>query len=185
VQQHIEWNPATQLWETEQADLFSGQQEPFSETWPTSGMTRNGQLLPLPTSAPPTVGSECSSLPTGAEMFHTPDTMPDAPNKGSNTKSKPAGLGNQVMSLLPTPVAMDSVGARNATSSRQPGSKHHAGTTLTDVLWQMAGITDAPTPLLPSPVARQSGSTPEEHLARKPGRTQVTDLAIIVENGLM
>jgi len=39
--------------------------------------------------------------------------------------------------------------------------------------------------LLPSPVAHQSGSTPEEHLARKPGRTQVTDLAIIVENGLM
>jgi DNA (cytosine-5)-methyltransferase 1 len=34
-------------------------------------------------------------------------------------------------------------------------------------------------------VAQQSGSTPEEHLARKPGRTQVTDLAIIVENGLM
>jgi hypothetical protein len=39
--------------------------------------------------------------------------------------------------------------------------------------------------LLPSPVAQQSGSTPEEHLRRKPGRTQVTDLAIIVENGLM
>jgi hypothetical protein len=39
--------------------------------------------------------------------------------------------------------------------------------------------------LLPSPVAQQSGSTPEEHLARKPGRTQVTDLAIIVEHGLM
>jgi hypothetical protein len=99
VQQHIEWNPTTQLWETEQADLFSGQQEPFSETWPTSGMTRSGRLLPLPTSAPPTAESVSS--------------------------------------------------------------------------------------LLPSPVAQQSGSTPEEHLARKPGRTQVTDLAIIVENGLM
>ena len=39
--------------------------------------------------------------------------------------------------------------------------------------------------LLPSPVAQQSGSSPEEHLRRKPGRTQVTDLAIIVEHGLM
>jgi DNA (cytosine-5)-methyltransferase 1 len=44
---------------------------------------------------------------------------------------------------------------------------------------------DATVVLLPSPVAHQSGSTPEQHLARKPGRTQVTDLAIIVENELM
>jgi hypothetical protein len=99
VQQHIEWNPTTQLWETEQADLFSGRQEPFSETWPTSGMTRNGQLLPLPTSVPRIGGNEFSSLPAAAELFHTPDTMPDAPNSGSNTKRKPAGLGNQVLSL--------------------------------------------------------------------------------------
>lgn len=96
----IEWSPTRQLWVTEEVDLFSEQREPFSETWPTSGMTRNGQLLPLPMLVP-----------------HTAENG----------------------SLL----------------------------------------------LLPSPVAQQSGSTPEEHLARKPGRTQVTDLAIIVENGLM
>lgn len=29
------------------------------------------------------------------DNWHTPDTMPDAPNSGSNTKSKPPGLGNQ------------------------------------------------------------------------------------------
>ena len=52
------WNPQTQLWETDQTDLFSEQQEPYSETWPTSGMTRNGQLLPLPMSALPTDGNE-------------------------------------------------------------------------------------------------------------------------------
>jgi hypothetical protein len=94
------WNPKRELWETGEVDLFSERQEPFSETCPTSGMTRNVQLLLLPTSAPPIAENG---------------------------------------SLL----------------------------------------------LLPSPVAQQSGSTPEEHLARKPGRTQVTDLAIIVENGLM
>lgn len=44
--------------------------------------------------------------------------------------------------LLPTPVAMDAVGARNATSSRQPDSRHHAGTTLTDAMWELAGETD-------------------------------------------
>ena len=61
--QHIAtWNPQTQLWVTEQADLFSGQQEPFSETFPTSGMTRSGRLLPLPVWAPLTGEKECSSL---------------------------------------------------------------------------------------------------------------------------
>lgn len=63
--EHIaQWNPLTQLWETDQMDLFSVQQEPYSETWPTSGMTRSGQLSLLPVSEPPTSESECSSLPT-------------------------------------------------------------------------------------------------------------------------
>lgn len=61
--QHIaQWNPTTQLWETQQADLFSEQQEPYSDTWPTSGMTRNGQLLPLPMSGHPIGENESSSL---------------------------------------------------------------------------------------------------------------------------
>lgn len=39
--------------------------------------------------------------------------------------------------------------------------------------------------LLPTPCARPSGNPPEVHLRRKPGRKRVTDLAIIVENGLL
>ncbi len=39
--------------------------------------------------------------------------------------------------------------------------------------------------LLPSPVAQPSGNTPDDHLRKKPGREVVTDLAIIVENGLL
>ena len=69
--QTVTWNPQRELWETEQADLFSAQQEPFSETWPTSGMTRNGRLLPLPMSAHPTDANGCSSL------LPTPGTMDD------------------------------------------------------------------------------------------------------------
>jgi hypothetical protein len=127
------WNPATQLWELEDVCLFSELQEPFVETWPTSGMTRNGQLLPLPTSAPPTAANECSSL-------------------------------------LPTPNRVDDGEPQTPAARKARGY----GPDLKDIPH-----------LPPSPVARQSGSTPEEHLARKPGRTQVTDLAIIVENGLM
>jgi hypothetical protein len=44
-------------------------------------------------------------------------------------------LPSAVMDLLPTPTAMDSRGARNATSGRKPGSAHHSGTTLSDVSW--------------------------------------------------
>lgn len=38
--------------------------------------------------------------------------------------------------------------------------------------------------LLPTPVASPPGGTPENHLRKKPGRTVVTDLAMIAENGL-
>lgn len=39
--------------------------------------------------------------------------------------------------------------------------------------------------LLPSPVAQPSGNTPEDHLRKKPGRTTVTDLAVLTEGGLL
>ncbi|WP_237170393.1 hypothetical protein [Prescottella equi] len=39
--------------------------------------------------------------------------------------------------------------------------------------------------VLPTPVAQPSGNSPEAHLRKKPGRTQVTDLSIVVENGLL
>lgn len=39
--------------------------------------------------------------------------------------------------------------------------------------------------LLPTPVAQPSHNKPENHLRKKPGREVVTDLAIIVENGLL
>jgi hypothetical protein len=89
VQQHIEWNPKLQLWETEQADLFSGQQEPFSETFPTSGMTRSGQLLPLPMLVPPTDERGSSS----SQLLPTPDTGM-SPNGHGRRGGKP-GNGRQ------------------------------------------------------------------------------------------
>lgn len=39
--------------------------------------------------------------------------------------------------------------------------------------------------MLPTPVAQPSGNSPEAHLRKKPGRERVTDLAILVENGLL
>lgn len=46
-------------------------------------------------------------------------------------------------------------------------------------------LSDQVEKLLPSPVAQPSGNRPDDHLRKKPGREVVTDLAIIVENGLL
>lgn len=44
-------------------------------------------------------GVPVASMPKPPALFDTPDTAPDAPNTGSNRKSQPAGLGNQVRAL--------------------------------------------------------------------------------------
>ena len=98
------WNPQTQLWETNQANLFSERQEPYSETWPTSGMTRNGRLLPLAMSAHRTGESECSSLlPTPrAEEFGSGSYATHA-----NGTPKSGKTLTQSVKALPTPRATD------------------------------------------------------------------------------
>ena len=58
------WNSRRDVWETDQGDLISGHLAVFSETWPTSGMTRNGTAYVFPTSAAATPDSACSYLPT-------------------------------------------------------------------------------------------------------------------------
>ncbi len=63
VQPLAVWNPTRGIWEKPNLDLF-GQQEQFWETWPTSGMTRNGSVYPLPPSAHPTPDTGSSSSPT-------------------------------------------------------------------------------------------------------------------------
>jgi hypothetical protein len=44
------WNPISGVWETSQPDLY-GRLAPYSETWPASGMARDGSAYPLPPSA--------------------------------------------------------------------------------------------------------------------------------------
>lgn len=55
------WNPERKIWETETLSLFSEHSEPYSATWPSSGMTRSGAAYALPTWAPHTDASACSS----------------------------------------------------------------------------------------------------------------------------
>lgn len=88
-----EWNPLTQLWETDQMDLFSGRREPYSLPWPTSGMTRSGRLLPLPMSAHPTAGKESLSSPV----------LP-TPRATDGTKGGPNQRGSSGDLMLPSAV---------------------------------------------------------------------------------
>lgn len=64
MERSVWWNKSRDCWETEQMDLLSGQQAVWSEIWPASGMTRNGALSELPTSAPLTSESVFSLLAT-------------------------------------------------------------------------------------------------------------------------
>lgn len=63
------WDPTRGVWETSQPDLY-GHLAPYSETWPTSGMTHDGSAYPLPSSVRPIPGSASSSSP--AALFRTP-----------------------------------------------------------------------------------------------------------------
>ena len=59
------WNTARDAWEEPDTHgLLCEHLAVFSETWPTSGMTRNGTAYALPTSAPVTPASGSSLLPT-------------------------------------------------------------------------------------------------------------------------
>ena len=120
----------TSSWRTSQYSLLEGLTE-FLEPWPKSGTMRSGFVYQLPPLVRRTSDGECSLLPT-----------PTAERYGSNHGGKAGRVGRvrhnlQAMArqnLWPTPVAKDAQGARNATSVRQPGSKHNDGRTLTDAV---------------------------------------------------
>ena len=94
VQPLAVWNPGRGIWEKPLLDLF-GQQEQFWETWPTSGMTRNGSGYPLPPSAHPTPDTASSSSPTA--LFRTP-LASDAPRGGESLQQVKARRGTIALS---------------------------------------------------------------------------------------
>ncbi|GAA1611765.1 hypothetical protein [Leucobacter chromiireducens] len=88
------WNQTFGIWEKPNADLF-GRQEQFSEIWPTSGMTRNGSVYPLPPSVHPTPDIASSSSPTA--LFRTP-LASDASRGGESLQQVKARRGTIALS---------------------------------------------------------------------------------------
>lgn len=67
------WNSARRAWEQYgQENTLCGHSALYSETWPTAGMMRNGQVSKLPMWEPPTSGSESSSSPNEKTLMGTP-----------------------------------------------------------------------------------------------------------------
>jgi hypothetical protein len=113
--------------------------------------------------------------------------------------------------LLPTPQAHDSAGAKTPEQVAAMRDRGHGVMNLNEVIPQLlktptaqlavnggsqhpdkrkAGghgptLADQVEHLLPTPAAHDTGNTPENHLRKKPGRSQVTSLQVIVDYGLL
>ena len=115
-----------------------------------------------------------ADLPSAVSLLKTP-TAQLAVNGGSQhpDKRRAGGhgptLADQVeCELLPTPAARD----------WKSGQSNLIGTNARP-------LNEVVEMLLPTPAAHDSGNTPENHLRKKPGRSQVTSLQVIADYGLL
>lgn len=171
--------------------LAERKREGFSEHKPQAyeGSGQVEEMLPTPHANMATgagrQGREGGmNLQTVAALLPTPTSRD---HKGRNQRDDATCLPGAVSTLLPTPTATDSRGSRNATSGRKPGSQHHGGTTITDVIFsetwdkyakaveRWANVIGAPPPE-PSIEGRLNPELPEWMLGYPKG--YVTDLDI-------
>lgn len=104
-------------------------------TWRQQAIKPNHSLFQLVPSTPRTDETE-SGYSLEDRLIPTPTARDWKDGTAQSCANVPANglLGRVVHKLWPTPVVTDSFGARNKTSSRQEGSQHHSGTTMTDAL---------------------------------------------------
>ena len=166
---------------------------------PTPVVTNRAGMSPSAATLRGTRGTDLG--PAIGELLKTP-TAQLAVNGGSQhpDKRKAGGhgptLADQVEYLLPTPTAAD--------GERASASYARGNPTLGGALLPTPSVADALgghltrggdrsrelllggiVKLLPSPAAHDSGSSPAEHLRKKPGRSQVTSLQVIVDYDLL
>ena len=112
------WDQESSSWRTSQAslwDLMDGHHmgAPWSESWPTQGMTRSGELFPLPTQAHRTSAN-------GGGLWPTPNTRDT--RRGCNQRQ----LATEVDKWhIPTPTSAD-VYTGNLESSQQSDDSMHS-----------------------------------------------------------
>jgi len=80
------------------------------------------------------------NLQTAVARVPTPTARDYKDGTAKSCQNVPVnGLLGRAVHQLPTPTAGDAKNARNATSSRQPDSQHHSGTTLCDTVHGTGG----------------------------------------------
>lgn len=143
------YDPETSCWRMSEVTL-SGDSEPFSETWPRSGMTRGGCAYELPMPALPTAGPVSSSLlPTpvvndmgkGKTVEAWDEWTARMQEKHANGNSHGPSLAIEAVRLLKTPTAQlgENGGSQHPDKRREGGH----GPTLADEIEH----------LLPTPIA--------------------------------
>ena len=133
---------------------------------PTPVVTNRAGMSPSPATDRGTRGRDLG--PVIGSLLPTPAAADGDRTSGAYPRGNPTLAG----ALLPTPSAADSLGGHLTRGGHRGGELLLGG-----VAKELA--------LLPTPAAHDSGNTPENHLRKKPGRSQVTSLAIIAENGLL
>jgi hypothetical protein len=200
------WDSGTGQWldaNGTSGDLF-GQSEPFSGRWPPSGMTRSGRLFQRPKPAPPTAGNGSSSVP-GLPTPNASDWKGSGETQGRQRDGRPRGRGDAdlpeaVVTLLRTPDSYQGSrgGSQHPARRKAGGHQPSLEDQVTHLMAAPARIAEMRRAghgvsnlheevltLLPTVAAHDSGNTPENHLRKKPGRSQVTSLQVIVEHGLI
>jgi hypothetical protein len=97
------YDHVTSSWRTSQLCLVEGL-EKFSETWPRSGMTRNGTAYRLPTLAPLTDETEFGSWPTPTAQNAKHTGL--SPSEADRVRRGIAGL-HSMVHVWPTPTTRD------------------------------------------------------------------------------
>jgi hypothetical protein len=99
----LTWNTVRGVWERAgMVNLLCEHSELFSETWPTSGMMRDGKVFALPTQAHPTTDSE--SLSSRTEVFGTVTTATSgrSPEFRKGANPNPVEFAEEIAALMPT-----------------------------------------------------------------------------------
>jgi hypothetical protein len=111
------YDPAMQSWRTSQHSVLGGL-EPFSETWPRSGMTRSGTAYQLPTWAPLTDETESGLWRTAQNAKHGALS----PSEADRVERGIAGL-HAMVHMWPTPNSQAHLGVSLTDAVRQDGGK--------------------------------------------------------------
>ncbi len=117
LESFAKWDPASSCWRTFQGSLLTGMAEPWSESWPISGMTVSGTSYRLRPLVPRTSVGGGGVWPTPVQY----DATPGGPNnhyKGLGNKAK---TGNW---HIPSPTVSDMFTGNLASSQQKPGSMH-------------------------------------------------------------